>query len=82
MNKEELLLRGRVLAKELVWVMSSVLLAEDALSDGDAASIEVCDRWISKRRGHEVFGLNTAPKPAALEYLVVFGRSNKLMAQL
>ncbi|KEQ76388.1 acyl-CoA dehydrogenase/oxidase C-terminal, partial [Aureobasidium namibiae CBS 147.97] len=46
MSKEELLSRGRILAKELTWVICSVLLAEDALSDGDAAAVEVCDRWI------------------------------------
>lgn len=82
MSREELLLRGRILAKELVWVVCSVLLAEDALSDADAASVEICDRWISKRGGHELLTLNTAPKSVALDHLVVFGKSNKLMAQL
>lgn len=82
MSKEELLLRGRILAKELVWVICSVLLAENAMSDGDAASIEICDRWISKRGGHELFGLNTAPKSAALDHLVVFGTRARVLAQL
>jgi len=82
MSKEELLLRGRVLAKELTWMICSVLLAEDALSDGDAASIEVCERWISKRGGHEQFGLNAALKSAELDYLVVYGTHARAMAQL
>jgi len=82
LNKEELLSRGRILAKELTWVICSVLLAEDALSYGDAASIEVCERWISKRGGHEQFGLNAALKSAELDYLVVYGTHARVMAQL
>jgi len=81
-SKEELLLRGRILAKELTWVICSVLLAEDALSDGDAAAVEVCDRWISKRGGHELFGLKAAPTSAELDHLVVYGTYARVMAQL
>lgn len=82
MSKDELLLRGRILAKELVWVVCFVLLAEDTLSDGDAVSVEICDRWVAKRGGHELLGLNATPKSVALDHLVVFGKSNKLMARL
>jgi alkylation response protein AidB-like acyl-CoA dehydrogenase len=81
-NKEELLLKGRLLAKDLTWVICSVLLAEDALSDGDAASIEICDRWVSQRGGHRPLGLNAAPRPVALDRLVVFGVEAGVTARL
>jgi alkylation response protein AidB-like acyl-CoA dehydrogenase len=81
-SKEELLLKGRLLAKDLTWVICSVLLAEDALSDGDAASIEICDRWISQRGGHRPVGLNAAPRSVALDRLVVFGVEAGVTARL
>lgn len=82
MSKEELLLRGRTLAKELTWVICSVLLAEDALSDGDTASIEICDRWIAKRGGHKKFGLKAAPTSVEFDHLIVYNTHARVMAQL
>ncbi|KAI5362154.1 Putative adaptive response protein AidB [Septoria linicola] len=72
-NREELALNGRTLSKDLGWLICSVLLAEDALSDGDEVAAEVCTRWINTRVQGSGFGVKLSERHAALDRAIVFG---------
>ena len=48
-SREELELEGRMLARDLGWVVCAVQLGEDALSDGSDVAGEICSRWMAQR---------------------------------
>jgi alkylation response protein AidB-like acyl-CoA dehydrogenase len=50
---EELRWRGRSILEMLAWIVSAVLLVEDAERDGDDVAREVAKRWIALKAGSE-----------------------------
>ncbi|PPJ61056.1 hypothetical protein CBER1_07399 [Cercospora berteroae] len=74
-DREELALDGRALCQDLGWVICTLLLAEDVLSDGDEVSAEICDRWIRRRIEGSHFGRVMAAKEVEIDRAIVFGDS-------
>jgi alkylation response protein AidB-like acyl-CoA dehydrogenase len=50
-TSDELLFQGRELMWDLAWIVSAVLLGQDARSTRDAVAEEVCMRWFHKKAG-------------------------------
>lgn len=72
-SREELGVNGRALSKDLGWIICSVLLAEDALGDGDEVSIAICSRWISRNAHGRVYDAQSPSARFDLDRTIVFG---------
>ena len=81
-TSEELVLRGRETMEDLGWVVSAVLLVEDAIRDGDGVAWEVAKRWVFKKSG--VRGAEAAGWANGVEWDqgIVFGGGTKVNAKL
>ena len=73
-SREELGLNGRALGKDLGWVICSILLGEDALSDGDDVSAEICLRWIIQRMHGTTWDVQDLASSCSIERAIVFGQ--------
>jgi alkylation response protein AidB-like acyl-CoA dehydrogenase len=49
MDPQELAYKGRDVLERLAWIVASVMLVEDANTDGDRAAVEIARRWILRR---------------------------------
>lgn len=67
---------------DLGWVVSAVLLAGDAMSDGDEVAWEVARRWVARKAS--VKGAEAAGWEECVEWdqKIVFGGGDKLCAKL
>ncbi|KAM3416253.1 hypothetical protein BST61_g7859 [Cercospora zeina] len=73
-SRNELALDGRALCHDLGWVICTLLLAEDAFSDGDEISAAICARWIRRRIDGSHFGKTMSEKEADVDKAIVFGK--------
>jgi hypothetical protein len=81
-KSERLTLRGREIMKNLGWIVSAILLVEDAMRDGDEVAWEVARRWVSKKAG--VRGAEAAGWENCVEWdrRIVFGGGDKSSTKL
>lgn len=73
---EELLYRGRDVMASLEWIVSSVLLNEDAIRDNDRLAMEILARWIGTHDIEAMRALSSCRnwrESVALDQDIVFG---------
>ena len=79
-DAEELLVRGRNVMEDLGWLVSAILLVEDA--DADDVSSAVALRWVSKMGDVKRKGPLTWTEEVGLDRQIVFGESDMAVAKL
>lgn len=81
-DAEELLVRGRDIMEDLGWLVSAILLVEDAKRDADDVSSAVALRWVSKKGDVKRKRPLTWTEEAGLDRKIVFGGSGMAVAKL
>ncbi|KAL2048528.1 hypothetical protein N7G274_000440 [Stereocaulon virgatum] len=81
-KSEVLVLRGREIMEDLGWIVSAVLLVEDAMRDGDEVAGEVVRRWVFKRKGVREAEACGWEDCVEWDRKIVFGGRDKLSARL
>ena len=81
-DAEELLVRGRNVMEDLGWLVSAILLVEDAIRDADDVSSAVAMRWVLKKGDIKRMGPLTWTEEAGLDRKIVFGESDMAVAKL
>lgn len=79
---EELLVRGRNVMEDLGWLVSAILLVEDAIRDADDVSSAVALRWVSKKGDVKRREPLTWTEEVGLDRKIVFGESDMVVAKL
>jgi alkylation response protein AidB-like acyl-CoA dehydrogenase len=73
---EELRFRGRSIMKSLAWIVSAILLIEDAGRSQDGAASELARRWVAQR-ALDGGVLTDWTDEAALDQQIVFGHDSR-----
>ena len=81
-DAEELLVRGRNIMEDLGWLVSAILLVEDAIRDADDVSSAVAMRWVLKKGDVKRMGPLIWTEEAGLDRKIVFGDSDMAVAKL
>ena len=81
-DAEALLVRGRNVMEDLGWLVSAILLVEDAMRDADDVSSAVALRWVSKKGDVKRKGPLTWTEDADLDRKIVFGERDMAVAKL
>ena len=68
--------------EDLGWLVSAILLVEDAIRDADDVSSAVALRWVSKKGDVKREGQLTWTEEVGLDRKIVFGESEMAVAKL
>ncbi|KAL6715631.1 hypothetical protein ACLMJK_006592 [Lecanora helva] len=82
---ERLRTHGREVINELAWIVSAILLMEDARTDGDMTASQVASRWVQRKTRSstsEALDVEDWEKRVKWDREIVFGDSEKLQAKL
>ena len=81
-GSKQLSVTGRQIMEDLGWIVSALLLLEDARRDTDAVAREIAMRWILKRRNPTQTEVDDWEMETERDYEIVFGKKEKSWSKL